>query len=83
MTELERAIRDALRHQHSAVLDEIEDIIICALDYLAEEATAFGADERHDFRTDAAAADAIRKIATLIERGEANALRVVAASRGS
>ena len=55
--EVLRSVRDELRHHHAATLDPIEDILIAALDRLAEEAIAWGADERHDFYTDAAAGD--------------------------
>ena len=40
-----RSVRDELRHQHNAALDEIEDVVVTALDRLVEEAIVWGADE--------------------------------------
>jgi hypothetical protein len=62
-----RAVRDALRHQHNEALDPIEDIIVIALDRLAEEAVTYGANSTHDFRVDDAAAGAIKKIAAELD----------------
>jgi hypothetical protein len=63
-----RTLRDELRDQHDAALDPIEDIVIDALDRLAEEAIARGADAGHDFNVDSAAAVAIKLIAAELEQ---------------
>lgn len=63
-----RAVRDELRTSHTLALNEIETVVLCALDQVAGEAVVLGADEQHDFRTDAVAAKAIALIAAELER---------------
>ena len=63
-----RAVRDELRTSHTLALNEIETVILRALDHVAAEAVVYGASEQHDFRTDAVAAKAITSIAAELER---------------
>jgi hypothetical protein len=75
--EILRTVRDELRAAHLEALEEIELVILRALDRVAEEAVAWGADERHDFRTDAAAAAAMKSIERELERIVAGMMRKI------
>ncbi len=82
MTELDlRTIRDMLRHQHDVALTPIETILIAALDRIVEEAAAWGCSESHDFGVDAAAAEAIARIARELDRATAELVRKMEGDR--
>lgn len=70
-------VRDVLRALYIAALGEIELVILRALDRVAEEAVVWGAAERHDFRTDAAAAAAMKSIERELERIVADMMRKI------
>jgi hypothetical protein len=75
--EILRAVRDTLRALHTDALEEIELVIVRALDRIAEEAVVWGANEQHDFRTDAAAAAVLKSIERELEQIVAGLLRKV------
>jgi hypothetical protein len=82
MTPALRPIRDQLRHELSESLNIIEDIVAGALDHIAEEAVAWGADETHDFAIDHVAVKAVDRIRRELDRVADRTLRLVGVMEG-
>jgi hypothetical protein len=76
-----RAVRDKPRTSHTPALNEIETVVLQALDHVAEEAVVWGADEQHEFRIDAVAARAIVLIAAELDRVTHTVVRKLGAGR--
>lgn len=72
-----RAVREQLRHEVFASLNEIENIVAAALDFIAEEAVTFGADQQHDFAVDAVAAKTVDRINYELEQITAKVLQIL------
>jgi hypothetical protein len=72
-----RTLREQLRHELFASLNEIEDIVAIALERIATESVVWGADAKHDFGIDHVAAKAADDIGHELDAMAAKALKIL------